>query len=199
MRKCVVALATMVLGVGLLLPASAQMMGPMGGGMMQGSPGGMMEGGMGPAMSPGQGRHRPHEGPLITMMLEHIQELDLSVDQQKKLRDLRTAFAKESTRKGAEIRVAEIDLDALLEQDRWDLSKIEAQVKQIATLQGELRLARIKTIESGRGLLTPEQLEKLKQVGHRMRPTGSAGPMPHGMGAPGPGMRGPGGPPASPH
>jgi Spy/CpxP family protein refolding chaperone len=79
------------------------------------------------------------------------------------------------------------------------MSKIEAQVKQIATLQGELRLARIKTIESGRGLLTPEQLEKLKQVGHRMRPTGSAGPMPHGMGAPGPGMRGPGGPSTSPH
>jgi len=175
------------------------MMGPMGGGMMQGSPGGMMEGGMGLAMSPGQGRHRPHEGPLITMILEHSQELGLSADQQKKLRDLRTAFAKESTRKGAEIRVAEIDLDALLEQDRWDMSKIEAQVKQIATLQGELRLARIKTIESGRGLLTPEQLEKLKQVGHRMRPTGSASPMPHGMGAPGPGMRGPGGPPTAPH
>jgi Spy/CpxP family protein refolding chaperone len=133
------------------------------------------------------------------MMLERSQDLGLSADQQKKLRDLRTAFAKESTRKGAEIRVAEIDLDALLEQDRWDLAKIEAQVKQIAALQGDLRLARIKTIESGRALLTPEQLEKLKQVGHRMGPMGGPGPMRHDMGPAGPGMRGPGGPPASPH
>jgi len=50
-----------------------------------------------------------------------------------------------------------------------------------------------------RGLLTPEQLEKTKQMGHQMKPAGSAGPMPHGMGTPGPGMRGPGGPPSSPH
>jgi Spy/CpxP family protein refolding chaperone len=199
MRKGIAALATMVLAVGLTLPASAQMMGPMGGGMMEGSPGGMMEGGMGPGMSPGQMRHRPHEGPLVTMMLEQSQELGLTADQQKKLRDLRTAFAKESTRKGAEIQVAEIELDSLLEQDRWDLPKVEAQVKQIATLQGDLRLARIKTIESGRALLTPEQLEKFKQMGHQMRPAASAGPMPHGKGAPGPGMRGPDGPPASPH
>jgi Spy/CpxP family protein refolding chaperone len=199
MRKDIVALVTIALAVGLAFPTSAQMMGPRGGGMMHGSPGGMIEGGMGPAMPAGPPDHRPHEGPLITIMLQHSQDLGLSTDQQKKLRDLRTAFAKESARKGAEIRVAEIELDALLEQDRWDLAKIEVQVKQIAALQGELRLSRIKTVESGRALLTPEQLEKLKQVGHRMAPIGGGGPMPHGMGMPGPGMHGPGGPPASPH
>jgi len=197
-EKLIVALAAMVLVAGLAVPAWAQMTGSTSGGMMHGSSGGMMEERRGPMMPGGPRGYRPHEGPLISMMLRHSQELGLSADQEKKLRDLRTAFAKEAVRKGADIRVAEIELNALLEQDRWDMAKIEAQVKQIATLQGELRLARIKTLESGRALLTPEQMEKLKQAGHRMGPGGGAGPMPHGMGTPGPGMRGPGGPPAPP-
>jgi len=118
-------------------------------------------------------------------MLDHKQELGLTLDQERKLRDLRTEFAKESERRSAEIRVGEIELDALLEQDKWDLAKIETKVKQIATLQGDLRLARIKTLAAGREVLTPEQIEKLKQIGHQMRP-GS------GPGGFGPGMMGPG-------
>jgi Spy/CpxP family protein refolding chaperone len=129
-----------------------------------------------------------HEGPLISIMLDHKQEIGLSLEQEKTLRDLRTEFSKESARRTADIRVAEIELDALLEQERWDLSRIEPKVKQIAALQGDLRLARIKTLEAGRAVLTPAQLEKLKQVGHWMR--GLGGP---GMPGPGGGM-GPGGP-----
>jgi len=204
-------LVTVALAVALALPASAQMMGPMGqggamgpqgggqGGGMMGMMGHMMGGGM------GGGRVLSHEGPLISIMLEHKQDLGLNAEQERRLRDLRTEFAKESIRRGAEIRVAEIELDALLEQDKWDLAKIEPKVKQIATLQGDLRLARVKTLEAGRSVLTAEQLEKLKQVGHRMRAMGGSGMMGPGMMGPGmmgPGMMGPGmtpgpgGPPA---
>ncbi len=191
-------LVTVALAVVLALPASAQMMGPMGqGGAMGpqggGQGGGMMGGGMGGhGMREGRGgRALSHEGPLISIMLEHSQDLGLNAEQERKLRDLRTEFAKESVRRGAEIRVAEIELDALLEQDRWDLAKIEPRVKQIATLQGDLRLARIKTLAAGREVLTPEQLEKLKQLGHRMRSG-------WGLEGPGPGMMGPGQPPGMP-
>lgn len=181
-----------VLVIGLAIPASAQMMGPMGhpeGGGMGMMGGGMMGPGMGPGMGGGPGgREMSHEGPLISIMLDQKQEIGLSPEQEKKLRDLRTEFSKETVRRTAEIRVAEIELESLLEQDKWDLSKIEPKVKQIATLQGDLRLARIKTLEAGRAVLTPAQIEKLKQVGHRMR--GPGGP---GMMGPGGGM-GPGGP-----
>lgn len=202
-------LVTVALAVALALPASAQMMGPMGqGGAMGSQPqgggqgggmmGGMMGGGMGgPGMGLGMregrgGRTLSHEGPLISIMLEHTQDLGLNAEQERKLRDLRTEFAKESVRRGAEIRVAGIELDSLLEQDKWDLAKIEPKVKQIATLQGDLRLARIKTLEAGRAVLTAEQLEKLKQVGHRMRAMGGPGMMGSGTGTMGPGMMGPG-------
>ena len=192
MRRNVRMMLTAALGIALTLPASAQMMGPMG--QPEGCGMGMMGGGMmGPGMGPGMGggpggRDMSHEGPVITIMLDHQQEIGLSPEQEKRLRDLRTEFSKESTRRTADIRVAEIELDALLEQEKWDLSKIEPKVKQIATLQGDLRLARIRTLEAGRAVLTSAQLEKLKQVGHRMR--GMGGP---GMMGPGGGM-GPGGP-----
>ncbi len=196
-------LVTVALVFALALPASAQMMGPMGqGGAMGpqggGQGGGMMGGMMGGGM--GGGRALSHEGPLISIMLEHKQDLGLNAEQERKLRDLRTEFAKESIRRSAEIQVAEIELDSLLEQDKWDVAKVEPKVKQIATLQGDLRLARIKTLEAGRAVLTAEQLEKLKQVGHRMRAMGGSGMMGPGMMGPGmmgPGMmQGPGGPSA---
>jgi Spy/CpxP family protein refolding chaperone len=133
---------------------------------------------------------RSHEGPIITMMLEHSQDLGLNPEQEKKLRDLRTEFSKDSVRRTADIRVAQIELNALLEQDQWDVAKIEPKVKQLATLQGDLRVARIKTLAAGRAVLTPEQVEKLKQVGHRMREMGRPGGM--GPGMMGPGMMGPG-------
>ena len=176
-------------------PASAQMMGGSGGNMQGGQGGmgmGMMERPLGPMMA-GPGAQRmgmhPHEAPLISLALAHSQELGLSPDQQQKLRDLQTGFAKEAVRKQADIRIAEIDLNAQLEQERWDLAKIEPLVKQIAALKGDLRLARIRTLAAGRALLTPDQLAKLKQVGHRMGPQPGMGPggMPHEMG-PGHGM-----------
>jgi len=172
MRAIVRGLLFAVLWIGLALPATAQMMGP----PVQGGPIGTQGPGvMGPGTRPGpmvgrEGRRwSSHEGPLISIMLDHARELGLTPDQERKLRDLRTEFAKESVRRTADIRVAEIELASLLEQDRWDLTKIEPKVKQIAALQGDLRLARIKTLAAGREVLTAEQVEKLKQIGHRMR------------------------------
>lgn len=168
-----------------------------GSGMGPGGMGGMRGGGR--TMAPGH-RMMGHEGPLLTMMLHHSQDLGLSPDQEKKLRDLRTEFAKESVRRTAEIRVAQIELDALLEQEQWAVAQIEPKVKQIAALEGDLRVARLKTLAAGRALLTPQQLEKLKQVGHHMRSMGGPDGMGHGMMVHGaPGTPAPGGPPAQRH
>jgi Spy/CpxP family protein refolding chaperone len=177
MRAIVRRLLSVVLWIGLALPATAQMMGP----PVQGGPLGMPGAGMmGQGARPGpefgrEGRRLSHEGPLITIMLDHAQELGLTPDQERKLRDLRTEFAKDSVRRTADIRVAEIELNSLLEQDKWDLTKIEPKVKQIAALQGDIRLARIKVLAAGREILTPEQVEKLRQIGHRMRQGPGAG------------------------
>lgn len=164
-------------------------MGMMGGGMM----GGGMMGGMGAGRAPG------HEGPLISLMLDMKDQLGLSLQQVQALRDLRAAFEKEAIQRGAEIRVAEVELRETLTQEQVDLGRAETLIRKIAGLRAELRLARLQTLEKGKSVLTPEQLAKFREAGHQMarRGMGSGGMMggPGGMGGGqmGPGMMGPGG------
>ncbi|MFB3817441.1 MAG: Spy/CpxP family protein refolding chaperone [Candidatus Methylomirabilales bacterium] len=204
MRSVGVVLA-MILAVLLALPAVAQVPPPGGPGPMQGpgamhGHGGMMGGGgmMGPGMMGGgmmpprdRGEGGPaHEGPLISIMLRHRQELGLTPEQERKLQDLRTEATKDSIRRTAEIRVAEVDLDALLAQDTWDVAAIEAKARQIAGLQADRRVSRLKTLAAGRAVLTSEQLQRLREVGHRG--PGGPGARQPGMGPAGPGRPAPG-------
>lgn len=122
----------------------------------------MMEGmGMtGPWLYGGGG----HKGPLISLMLMWKDQLALSADQERSLRELRGGFEKESIKRTAEIDVAELELKGLLEADKVDIAKVEALAKKIAMLRADLRVARIKTIEAGKAQLTPEQHEKFKRL-----------------------------------
>lgn len=170
-------------------PASAHQgpggMGMMGGGMMRGMGG---ERGFG------------HEGPLLSLMLDMKEQLGLNLQQVKTLRDFRTAFEKEAIQRGAEIRLAELELRETLTQDQVDLARAEALIKRIAGLRGDLRIARLRTLEKGKGVLTPEQLAKFREAGHEMARGGMGGrgmmggPGGMGGGQMGPGMMGPGGP-----
>jgi Spy/CpxP family protein refolding chaperone len=156
---------------------------------------GMMGGGMmGGDRAPG------HEGPLLSLMLDMKDQLGLSLQQVKTLRDLRTAFEKEAIQRGAEIRLAEVELRETLEQDQVDLARAEALVRKIAGLRADMRLSRLRTVEKGKAILTPEQLAKFREAGHQMARSGMRG---HGMmgspggpggGQTGPGMMPPGGP-----
>jgi len=122
-----------------------------------------------------------HEGPLISMMLHWKDQLALTAEQERSLRELRATFGKEAIRRTSEIDVAELELRELLEQEKVDLAKVEAWTKKIALLRADQRLARIKTIEAGKAQLTPEQQRKLERLGHDAR-----------MSEPGKGMMGPG-------
>lgn len=113
-------------------------------------------GGMGPMWG------SPAERPLISFMLEHRDELGLSPDQTGRLEALRSDFAREVVRRDADIRVAEMDLHALLEQDPLDLPKVETKIRELAQLRAELRVARLRTIEQGKAVLTAEQRTKLQ-------------------------------------
>lgn len=113
-------------------------------------------GGMGPMWG------SPAERPLVSFMLEHRDELALTPDQTSRLEALRGDFAREAVRREADIRVAEMDLQALLEQDPLDMPKVEAKIRDLAQLRAELRVARLRTIEQGKAVLTPEQRIKLQ-------------------------------------
>ena len=104
------------------------------------------------------------ERPLISEMLFAREQLGLSPTQVEKLRGLRSGFEKDAIRRQAEIRVAEIDLSDLLAANPPDLGKIETQVMKIASLRGSLRFVRIKTLEEGRAVLSPEQWQKFQSA-----------------------------------
>jgi Spy/CpxP family protein refolding chaperone len=148
----------------------------------------MMGGGMmGGDRAPG------HEGPLLSLMLDMKDQLGLSLQQVKTLRDLRTAFEKEAIQRGAEIRLAEVELRETLEQDQVDLARAEALVRKVAGLRADMRLSRLRTVEKGKALLTPEQLAKFREAGHQMARSGMRGQgMMGGPGGPGGGQMGPG-------
>jgi len=106
----------------------------------------------------------PEGRPLISFMLRHRDELKLTPDQVQRLEGLRADFEREAIRREADLRVAELDLQALLQAEPVDLAKVETKVREIAQLQADLRLARIKVIEQGKAQLTPEQRTTLKTL-----------------------------------
>ena len=106
----------------------------------------------------------PGERPLISLMLRNREKLGLSDDQVRRMEQLRTDFEKESIRKEADLRVAEMDLDALLEAPNVEVGKAEAKVREIEKTRADLRIARIRAIEKAKELLTPDQRKKLREI-----------------------------------
>jgi len=144
--------------------------------MGRGPMGGMMGPGQrGPAMT-GPGPVSPAERPLISIMLQRRADLGLTPEQVTRLEGLRDGFAREAIRRDADLRIAELDLQALLDQDPLDMAKVETKVREVAQLRADLRIARLRTIEQGKALLTPEQKARLLAVlGGGRLPRQSAG------------------------
>jgi Spy/CpxP family protein refolding chaperone len=155
------------------------MMGQGGMGMMgQGGQGGM--GTMGPQMRRGMmgggrpegvGMHRPSQ--MVRMLRA---ELELSEEQAKQVKALLLQVTKTRILQHAELRVAELELQELLETDPVDMAQVETKLKAIEGRRTALRLAMIKAHEQAKAVLTPEQRQKLERL-HDRHP----GMMGHGM------------------
>ena len=110
------------------------------------------------------GNEPPGERPLISIMLSYRQELGLSAAQVQELERLRADFQREAIKRDADQRVGEMDLAALLQADPVDMGKVEARIREIERLRADLRLARIRTIEQGKGQLAQDQRAKLASL-----------------------------------
>ncbi|MGH2650743.1 MAG: Spy/CpxP family protein refolding chaperone [Actinomycetota bacterium] len=155
----------LVIGFGAFAPASGQEKksppghsGGMGGTMDMG---GMMRGGSATA-----------ERPWISLALQNKDQLGLTADQVTRLESLRAEFQKDAIRRSADLEIAETEVDELLRAEPVDLTKVEAKLRQLESLRSDLRLSRIKTLQQGKAVLTPEQRKKLTSLG----PSASAGP-----------------------
>ncbi len=126
------------------------------------------------------GMHHQTAGHMIRHFLEHQKEIGLSPDQIAKLKTLQMDLTRARIRAEADIQIAEAELSALEEDEKADLSALEAKVKQSEALQSALRMAVIKTKRDVLAILTPEQREKAKiehekMMHERQRSYGSTG------------------------
>jgi Heavy-metal resistance len=120
----------------------------------------------------GSGTAKNEERPLIAFMLRNRERLGLSAAQVKSLEKLRTDFQKESIRKDADLRVAEMDLNGLVGAEKIDMPKVEAKVREIERIRTDLRLSRIRTIQKGKEVLNAEQRKKLHELLAEQQPAG---------------------------
>ena len=137
----------------------------------------------------GKGMMHSGTGHLIRHLLHHEKALGLTADQVAKLKEIQLGLDKTRIKVEADIQIAERELKALTEDDKVDLSAIEAKLRQSEDLQIGLRMTSIKTHREVMGLLTPEQRAKEKaehgKAMHQNKSYGAPhGGNPHGSGMP---------------
>lgn len=114
--------------------------------------------------------HRMHRFSLAGLALRHRQELALTPAQVDNLRKLGTDAQRDAIKRQADRRLAELDLRTLMMPDPADpnkprdLAKIETKVREIEKLRADGRVARIRSMEQSRQVLTPEQRDKLRAL-----------------------------------
>ncbi|HUJ79107.1 MAG TPA: periplasmic heavy metal sensor [Nitrospiria bacterium] len=117
-----------------------------------------------------------HGGMMAYLSTENLkQRLGLTDDQAVKLKALRSDYLKTTTMQGAKVRVAEYELNDLLDEKKLDASKIEKKVKEIESLKGELMMSRIRSLLKSADFLSPEQFAQLRAM--TMRRMGGVRPM----------------------
>jgi Spy/CpxP family protein refolding chaperone len=112
--------------------------------------------------------HHGCVGEHLHHLLKHQKELGLTDEQVTKLKAIGLDTDRAWIKGRADIRIAERELLALLEDNKSDLSAIEAKVKQSEMLEVTLRMVAYKARRDALAVLTPEQREKAKASHERM-------------------------------
>lgn len=103
-------------------------------------------------------------GHLLRGLIQSQKEMGLNEEQVSKLKAIQLELDKTRIKTEADIMVAEREAQALMEDDKSDLSAVEQKIKQSESLQTGLRMAAIKARRDAMGVLTPEQQTRVKAV-----------------------------------
>lgn len=115
----------------------------------------------------------PFMNPFPPMEFKHYEfdfylcltdELSLSDEQVKKLKSIKLECEKNRIMIEARIKVAEMELQDLLNQPEVDITKIDAKIREIGEIKIEDSINDIHSLIDARNILTTEQKEKLKKL-----------------------------------
>jgi Spy/CpxP family protein refolding chaperone len=127
-----------------------------------------MHGGYGKHGGHGMGGHHASTGHLLRGLLQSQKEMGLTDEQVAKLKAIQLDLDKTRIKAEADIMVSERELQALVEDDKADLSAIEEKMKQGEMQEVALRMAALKARRDAMALLTPEQSQRIKAVHEAM-------------------------------
>ncbi|RPH81860.1 MAG: hypothetical protein EHM80_00985 [Nitrospiraceae bacterium] len=136
-----------------------------------------------------QGEQGGHSAHSLKHLLKHAKEIGLTSEQIGKLKALQLDFNRTQARMEADIKIAGLELHALLEEEKAELSAIQAKVDQLKKAEGALLLAGIKGQRDAMAMLTPDQREKERAHREQMK-SGGEGQHGGGMGGMGGGGHG---------
>ena len=162
----------------MMMPMKQKMRGQsmMKGGMMEkGKMGkmmgkGKMQGGMmGHGMMQGEqmmGMNDPvikalHSAGCPGFLLKSADKLELTEQQVNDLKTLKADFQKFAVQKNADIKVAKIELNELIDAANPDFGKVKNKISQLGSLNQNLRFQFLTTVQNSRKLLTADQLKRL--------------------------------------
>lgn len=130
-----------------------------------GEHGGMMSGHMRDGHD--QSKQDEHSCDEPSYLLKHRKQLGLIPEQVSKLETMQLDLRRAQVRAEADIKVARLELHALVEDEQVDSAAIKAKVDQLKKAEGDLLFATIKSKRDAMAVLTPIQREK----DHAMRDT----------------------------
>jgi len=96
--------------------------------------------------------------------LNQAEDLDLSDLQVDELKGMENEQHKWHIQKRADIEVAQVELEELLDQDPVNFDKVKAKISQIGDMEKEMLLSRLTVIQKAHKVLTAEQLEKAQEM-----------------------------------
>ncbi|GEM_PF-3598900 len=144
--------------------------GMMGEGMMGGGMPGM------PMMQKMMGMHGMDAG-MMDMMMQAMPNLNLSPDQKKKVEALKLKHQKEAIPLLSKTEMANVEIKELTLSDPIDLEKVKAKVKEKYTAMADLEVSHLALAQQMKGILTPEQRQKMESMMVEMGPMMGMGMM----------------------
>ena len=150
---------------GTMGQGQGMMSGGMMGNMQRGGQG-MMSGGMmgqGKGMMPG-GMMGQADAPLPMQLLKDAEQLQLTQEQQAKLRAIATGLHKEVIQQRAARELAQVDVEGLLAQKDASLDAIADKLTAVSKAEVASRIAEIRATREAKAILTPEQQTRWQQL-----------------------------------
>lgn len=118
----------------------------------------MMGQGGGHGMMMGQGDMEMPDGGMMCM--EHMRQMGLTDEQMEKMKPLRREMQKKHIRFKADEKIAEIELQEIMDVKDFDLEKANAAVQKIGDMKTAHHLEMLKAQKDMRAILTDEQFKK---------------------------------------